>query len=148
MSVPGSKREESKFQVVETATRIYNRILDICLRMPNRYTYLILQPILNLAGEVADNAKKGNTIMPDPKKPNQDDVRLRRLYFQKAKASLQALITRMNFFVDRPQVLRHKIGDREVGVTEKELNILADEMRSEFSLLQGVIDSDQKRYRI
>lgn len=148
MSVPASKRTESGFQVVETATRIYNHILDICLRMPNRYTYLILQPILNLAGEVADNTKKGNSIIPNRQDPIMEDVRLRRIYFQKARASLQALITRMNFFVDRPQVLRHKIGDREVGVTEKELDSLAADMRSELSLIQGVLEKDQKRYRI
>lgn len=148
MSVPASKREESKFQVVDTATKIYNHILDICLRMLNRYTYLILQPILNLAGDVADNAKCGNSIIPDPTHPNKIDVNLRRAYFQKARASLQALITRMNFFVDRPQVLRHKIGDREIGVTEKELNQLAEDMRTEAALLKGVVDRDQKRYSI
>ena len=148
MSVPASKREASKFQVVDTATKIYNQILDICLRMPNRYTYLILQPILTLSGEVADNTKKGNSIIPDPENPNQIDVNLRRRYFQMARASLQALILRMNFFLDRPQVLRHKIGDREIGVTEKELDQLAEDMRTEFSLIKGVIEADQKRYRI
>ena len=116
--------------------------------MPNRYTYLILQPILNLAGDVADNIKRGNSIIPDATHPSKIDVNLRRAYFQKARASLQALITRMNFFVDRPQVLRHKIGDREIGVTEKELNLLAEDMRTEAALLKGVIERDQKRYTI
>ena len=123
-NVPKSKQKPSPFNVVDLAGRIYDQTLDICLRMPKRYTYLVLLPILNLAGEVADFTKEGNSTIPNQRNPNPDDVRLRRLYFMKAKASLQALIRRMNFFLDRPDVCRHEVNGHTVGITESELKTL------------------------
>ena len=76
MSVPKSKQKPSGFAVVDTALKIYGNILDICLRMPNRYTYLILLPILNLASDTADYVKEGNSVIPNAKSPDPDDVKL------------------------------------------------------------------------
>ena len=60
--VPKSKQKESGFKAVDLSIEIYNDILDLCLKMPNRYTYLILQPILQLAGEIMDNMVTANGI--------------------------------------------------------------------------------------
>lgn len=147
-NVPKSKRKPSGFQVVDTAIKIYDRTLGICLRMPNRYTYLVLQPILTLAGDVMDNVKKGNSVIPNARSPDPDDVRLRRLYFQKAYASLQALITRMNFFLARPDVCRHKVNGREIGITQAELGELANYMIEELKTLKGVMAKDKERYKV
>lgn len=147
MSVPKSERKPSGFAVVDTALSIYGDILDICLRMPNRYTYLILLPILNLANDVADYVKGGNSIIPNSKAPNPVDVNLRRMYFQKARAALQALISKMNVFLLKPDVVRRKGKDgKTIGITENELNSLAEKMRSELSLIGGVLEKDEKRY--
>jgi hypothetical protein len=115
--------------------------------MPNRYTYLVLVPIVNLASDVADFVKEGNSVIPNLNNPNIDDVKLRRLYFQKARASLQALISKMNFFLLKPDIVRHKGSNGNmVGITESELNALAEEMRQELALISGVIEKDAKRY--
>ena len=149
MSVPKSKQKPSGFAVVDTALKIYGNILDICLRMPNRYTYLILLPILNLASDTADYVKEGNSVIPNAKSPDPDDVRLRRLYFQKARATLQALISKMNFFLLKPDIVRKKMKDgKTVGITENELDGLSEEMRKELTLIGGVLEKDEKRYNI
>ena len=144
-NVPKSKRSESGYQVVDTAITIYGKVLDICLRMPNRYTYLILQPIMILAGEVQDNVKKGNSIIPNKDNPNMVDIIERRKYFLAAHASLQALITRLNFFIDCPQTLRQG-KERKYGVTRPELTELSALLRKEFALIKGSLDSDAKRF--
>ena len=149
MSVPKSKQKPSGFAVVDTALNIYGNILDICLRMPNRYTYLILLPILNLASDTADYVKEGNSVIPNAKSPDPDDVKLRRLYFQKARATLQALISKMNFFLLKPDIVRKKMkGGKTVGITENELDGLSEEMRKELTLIGGVLEKDEKRYNI
>ncbi len=148
MSVPQSKRAESGFQVVDTAIQIYKKTLNICLRMPNRYTYLVLEPIIKLAGEVMDNVKKANSIIPSLTSPNPVDVQLRRQHFVNAYASLQALITRMNYFIESPDVLRQKDGKKTYGVTRSELTELSQMMRTEFTLIKGAIASDSKRFVI
>lgn len=148
MSVPRSKQKQSGYKVVDNAIDIYNKTLDICLRMPNRYTYLVLLPILNLAGEVMDYAKKGNSVIPNKNKPNINDVEERRNNFIKAKSSNQALITRLNFFLERPQLARHKINGREVGITESELDKLATMVELEDALLGGTLDKDELRYKV
>ena len=149
MSVPKSKQKPSGFAVVDTALKIYGNILDICLRMPNRYTYLILLPILNLASDTADYVKEGNSVIPNAKSPDPDDVKLRRLYFQKARATLQALISKMNFFLLKLDIVRKKMKDgKTVGITENELDGLSEEMRKELTLIGGVLEKDEKRYNI
>lgn len=149
MSVPKSKQKPSGFAVVDTALKIYGSILDICLRMPNRYTYLVLLPILNLASDTANYVKEGNSIIPNAKSPDPDDVRLRRLYFQKARATLQALISKMNFFLLKPDIVRRKMKDgKMVGITENELDNLSEDMRKELTLIGGVLEKDEKRYNI
>lgn len=147
MSVPQSKRQESGFQVVDTAISIYKTVLNICLRMPNRYTYLVLQPVINLAGEVMDNVKKANSIIPSGTPPNPVDVDKRRGHFVDAYASLQALITRMNYFIETPELFRQKEGRKQYGITKAEMLGLAEMMRREFTLIKGAIQSDAKRFK-
>lgn len=146
-NVPKSERKESGFQVVDTAIAIYRKTLDICMRMPNRYTYLVLLPILNLAGELQDNVKRANSIIPNVKAPNPVDVSKRREYFVTAYSSLQALITRLNFFLDCPETLRVG-GKKKYGITSSELLELSGMLRREFTLIKGAIEGDAKRFRM
>lgn len=146
-SVPKSKRRTTKFDVVDNADEIYNKILNICLRMPKRYTYLILQDILHLSGEVADYTSKGDSVLLSTSNPYSIANEHRASYFIQARASLKALIKRMNFFLLNPNALRQNINGREIGVTIAELDDLSDLMRKEHNLINGVLDSDRERLR-
>ena len=80
--VPKSKQRESDFKAVDLSIEIYNDILDLCLKMPNRYTYLILQPILQLAGEIMDlmNTANGIDFSKDDKRFVRTDINMRHRY--------------------------------------------------------------------
>lgn len=145
--VPKSKQKESGFKAVDLSIEIYNDILDLCLKMPNRYTYLILQPILQLAGEIMDNMVTANGIDYSKDDPRflQSDVNQRHRYFMNAKGKMEALATRLNFFLINPKSLRHKVGGKEIGVTPPELDALSEKMDLELSLIDGVIQSDLGR---
>ena len=146
--IPKSKRRESGFDAVDLAGDIYDKVLNICLRMPNRYTYLILQDLLNLAGEVSDYAVKGDTAPLSLRHPYSIENDIRRGHFVQAKCSLMALSRRMNFFLLKPEALRHSINGKEIGITERELNDLSDMMHEEFRLLNSILDSDRRRLAI
>lgn len=146
-SVPKSKRRTTKFDVVDNADEIYNKILNICLRMPKRYTYLILQDILHLSGEVADYTAKADSVPLMVSSPYSTANEIRAGYFVKARASLKALIKRMNFFLLNPNALRQTVNGREIGITTAELDELSDLMRKEINLITGIIESDRDRLR-
>jgi hypothetical protein len=47
MSVVKLKKSLTNFQIVTTVYQLYNLILKLCLKMPKRYIYLVLQSIIN-----------------------------------------------------------------------------------------------------
>ena len=143
MSVPKSKRGESGYEVVNTAGDLYNKTIQICLKLPKRYTYLVLQPIVELAGKVADYTKSGNSVYPS----NAHEVQIRRDYFIHARATLQSLISRANIIIDIPTVLTYKDGDKTKGVTKNELQEWADLMGKEDRLIAGAMKKDKERYK-
>lgn len=89
---------------VTNAIAIYEKTLHICLKMPKRYTYLILQDVIRLAGEVMDNTKKANSVFAQ----NLHEAQIRKDYWINARASLQALSSRIDRFIDAPQSLRYR----------------------------------------
>lgn len=143
-NVPMSKRRESGFDVVDTAEKIYSKVLGICLRMPNRYTYLILQDLLKLAGEVADFTAKADSISY-ASTPYIGELDICMTHFLQARASLKALIKRMNFFILRPESVRKTVNGKEIGITISELNELSDLMKKENDLLNRVISSGKQK---
>lgn len=141
--VPKSKRGKSGFGAVDNADRIDDKILDICLRMPKRYTYLILQPLVNHAGDAADYVREGNSVFPK----NKHEAQIRRDYVIRSYCSLQALSRRINRFLTHPQVLTHTIGDKTVGVKAGELEELAKMINEEFAMLKDMLGKDEIRYK-
>ena len=149
--VPKTRRKQSGFQVVDTATDIYWTVLAICIRMPKRYTDLVLDPIVSLAGEVMDEVIKGNSAIPNASAPDPTVVKIRKTHFTEALSSLEALIQRMNFFIANPNMIDHEIIGRSgtkirVRVTEAQLIELAELMRKEITLIRGTIKKDEERF--
>ena len=149
--VPKTRRKQSGFQVVDTAADIYWMVLAICIRMPKRYTNLVLDPITVLAGEVMDEVIKGNSVIPNAGAPDPAVLQIRKTHFIEALSSLEALIQRMNFFIANPNMIDHEIIGKSgtkirMRVTEAQLVELAELMRKEITLIKGTIKKDEERF--
>ena len=147
MPAPKSRlvKEPKPFAPVDTAIRLYKKVLAVCLKMPRRYTYLLLQDVINLAGEVMDNAKKANSVFPT----NPHEAQIRRDYWIYARASLQALSTRIDRFLEVPSTLNYhdERADRTKGVTVNELGEIADLISAEMGLITDALKSDKNRFK-
>lgn len=143
MSVPKSERGQSAYEVVNTAGKLYKMTVDLCIKLPKRYTFLVLQPIVELAGKVADYTKAANSVFP----ANQHEAQLRRDYFLHARATLQALISKTGLLLEVPGVLTYRDGDKTKGVTHKELEEWAALMNSEVKLISGAMNKDKERFK-
>jgi hypothetical protein len=91
MSVLKHKRTESKAEYINTAIAIFTETLSFLSRLSSRYSRLLAEQTIKLAGEVMDNTEKANSIYPS------DDQRreLRRAHLLEARASLMALDVRL-----------------------------------------------------
>lgn len=136
---------------MDTAADIYWMVLAICIRMPKRYTNLVLDPIAVLAGEVMDEVIKGNSAIPNAEAPDPTVLQIRKTHFIEALSSLEALIQRMNFFIANPNMIDHEIIGKSgtkirMRVTEAQLVELAELMRKEVTLIKGTIKKDEERF--
>ena len=62
MSVVRSERYESTYLVVERASDLYEKIIDMCVKMPKRYKDYISMELVDLARAVRSNIVQGNTV--------------------------------------------------------------------------------------
>ena len=143
MSVPKSKRDESKFEVVNNALDLYKFTLSLCLKMPKRYTFLVLQPIVELAGNVADYTKCANSVFPT----NAHEAQMRIDYYIRARAELQALISRAGILFEASGALNYKDEKKTKGVTAHEIEKWSYMMYKELSLVKGAVENDRKRFK-
>lgn len=91
MSVLKQKRTTSKAEFINTANEIYVETLNFLTRLSARYSRLVAEPIAKLAGEIIDQAEKGNSIFPsDPQRKE-----MRKAHLLEARASLMALDVRL-----------------------------------------------------
>lgn len=133
------------FAPVDLPPKLYKKVVDACLKMPKRYTYLILQDVVQLAGRVMDNAKAANSVFPT----NQHEAQIRRDYWIYARADLEALSSRIDRFLEIPETLRYKdeISGRTKGITESELEEIADLIIQERGLITKALESDKERFK-
>ena len=138
-------KEKQPFAPVDTARKIYGSTLNMCIKMPKRYTYLVLKETIELAGKVMDYTKMANSVFPT----NQHEAQIRRDYWIVARSSLQALSSRIDRFIEMPDALSYKFEDtgKVVHVTINELNELADLIISEMSLITNQLESEEKRFK-
>lgn len=137
--------EKKPFAPVDTTKVLYKKTIDACLKMPKRYTYLLLQDVVHLAGLVMDNAKGANSVFP----ANQHEVQIRRDYWIHARANLEALSSRIDRFLEIPNTLRYKDEEsgRIKGITISELEEIADLINLEKDLLKKTLESEKERYK-
>ena len=142
-NVPEMKRSKSKFQVIDTSRELKKKVLKICIKLPKRYTDLILKDTVQDAKDVARYARKANSIFPH----NQHEAQIRIDYWINALATIQALSDDLNDIIDIPSVLRYKIDNKDKGVTMNELDEIADLVNQERDLIKGSLESDRKRFK-
>ena len=142
-NVPELKRGKSGFQVIDNAEDLEEKIIKICVKLPKRYTDLLLIKVIDLAGDVATYVRVANSNFPR----NQHEAQIRRNDFVRAYGFAQALSGKINHLLLIPSVLRYKAGDKEKGVTINELNEISDMVKLELSLIKGSLESDKKRFK-
>lgn len=130
MTVPKSKRRETKMQFVHNARLIE----DYCIRHWNERISTVLQECIRLAAKIYNGVTIANSIYPD--KDNQLQVEERILYLKRALATTYALKMQISL------ATRHQLIDLNIS---KEINELIER---EKILIKGIIKKDKERYRI
>lgn len=143
-SVPKSKQKPSLYATVDNAYLIYNKVLDLCMRMPKRYTEFVLKDIVHDAHRMASECKEGNSIVP---KFSEDYV-ARRTHFLEAYAKAKSLSSDMEFFLFRPEVLTYfdRSETKTVGVSKGDLNEISSMLRRQKGLIKGTLEKDFQLY--
>lgn len=143
MSTYEAFRNESAVEFIDTARKLVIHTRRNCVKMPKRYTFFGVQHISALADEVYTLVKQGNSIRPSGSPERlAHEAQMRRDYFTKALATLQALAGHLGMMTE---ILK--------GNPECEKWIYkADEewarlINKEIELLKGVREAEAKRYK-
>ena len=67
MSVPKSKRKDSKVQFLQTQLDLVLKTIEVCKRLPKSITFNISIPTADAAREAYHHARVGNSIFPKTK---------------------------------------------------------------------------------
>lgn len=135
MSVVKMKRAKSVFQIITTANQIYTLILRLCLKMPKRYTYLVLQPIIDRADKMCYYVKGAKVDIPH----NSKEAQVKLNYLLHAEATLDDLSWKTEFFMDNPNGLTYKDesqNGKTKGITYQNLEQLYNLINKERQLIQ------------
>lgn len=104
MSVVKMKRSQSVYQIITTANQLYTLVLKLCLKMPKRYTYLVLQSIIDRADKVCYYVKGSKVDIPH----NSKEAQIKLNYLLHAEAALDDLSWKTEFFMDNPNGLTYR----------------------------------------
>lgn len=91
MSVIKSQRSNSPVEFIHTARELEIYTIKKAVGFPKRYTFYVSQPLASTATEIHKLVKMGNSVYPQ----NQHEVQIRRDYFLRALAELQALVSQI-----------------------------------------------------
>lgn len=136
------REEKRPFAPVDTANKLFRKVLQISVKMPKRYTYLLLQDFLGHARRVRDCAKMGNSVFAK----NDHEKQTRIDYWIEARAELQALSSGLDDFLEMPDTLTYKDAQtgKSKGVTINELGEIADLINQEMALLTKQLEIERK----
>ena len=147
MPAPKSRliEERQPFAPVDTANTLFRKVLKISMKMPKRYTYLLLQDLIHQARKVRDNAKAANAVFAT----NTHEQQIRIDYWIKTRAELQALSSGIDDFLDMPDTLTYKDQNtgKSKGITVKELEEIADLIVQEMRLLTKQLEKERSKFQ-
>lgn len=152
MSVVKSKQNESKRSFVTISENLFKECLRVCIKMPRRYTNLVLSPIIEFAGQITDNVHKANEIFLSEHTRSSDAER-RLNYINMALENLGALSFRINVFLYMPEGITYydpkdKSNTKIIFGNMEQIALLIDEERR---TLKGLLRHDKdfiNRYRL
>ncbi len=154
MSVLLNKRSESKAKYVTTAYEIYDETIKFLVRLSARYSRLVAPETANLAGDLIDCCEQANSIYPAG---HHFEMKMeeRTKYLITAKARLRALDVRLltcyRQLMKNPKGAFDKSENVDVEGAIARIEHMADTLgkliAKEEDILQGVIDSDSRRYQ-
>ena len=131
MSVVRSERGESSLQFLYNARELEKYTITKCVGFPKRYTFYISQRLGNLASEVHEECKKANSIYPK----NNEEAQLRRNHLLEARASLYAMVSKI------------ELACEIFGIEEQKLKYWMSMVNEESRLISGVLTSDAQRFK-
>ena len=153
MSVPKFKRLPSGLDYVDNAYELQKEIMTLASKLSARWARIYQQPIDNLACKQADFVNMVCSINCQ----NIEDFITRRWLLKMPKACLQALEKRLMGMVRILYMNPAKCFSRKNGknYTTKEatkmldgrLEVLGTMFDRQYSLIKGVLDSDNKKYK-
>lgn len=143
MPAPKSVLREEKrpFAPVDTANKLFRKVLSVTKKMPKRLTYLLLMDFLGHARRVRDCTKMGNSVFAT----NEHEKQMRIDYWLEARAELQALASGLDDFLEMPDTLTYKDSGKTKGVTLNELGEIADLINQESALITKQLEIERNR---
>lgn len=131
MSVIKSKRSTSPIEFLHTARELELYTIKKAVGFPKRYTFYVSQPLTHTATNVHKLVKMGNSVYPT----NQHEVQIRRDYFLKALAELQALVSQI------------EVATQLFPITGDQLRFWMDMVNREDRLIRAVLKREKERYK-
>lgn len=128
MSVVKSERGTSNLEFIYQARLLETHTIKKCTSFPKRYTFTVSLPLANLATEVHTEVLKANSIYP----MNKAEARQRRAHLLEAKASLSAMVGKIEMASDLFEI------------DSKKKYYWMELVDKEFKLLVGVLESDAR----
>lgn len=136
MSVPVSRRGESKAEFVNAAYDLHVMTIRLCMKMEKRLTFFLAQDISRKAAECHDHTKSANSIYPS----NQRDAQQRRYHLTEANCAVQVLYSFIDIAYGYNQMTEGK-------VTYKEMEMWLDQASKVAKLLANTKKADMERWR-
>jgi len=138
MSVVKSHRGESNMEFIDTARKIEEFTFSCCMKTPKRYSAFLTSDLMQLASRVHSYVIMANSIYVN----NQEEARLRRSYFTKANACLQAMNPKISLLYS---MMTKNYPDRKwIHNAMKEWGAM---MVKEASLISAIKKREQERYK-
>lgn len=131
MSVIKSQRSNSPVEFLHTARQLEIYTIQKAVGFPKRYTFYVSQPLANTATHIHKMVKTGNSIYPQ----NQHEVQIRRDYFLKALAELQALVSQI------------EVAAQLFPIDGNQMRFWMDMVNKEDRLLRAVLKREKERYK-
>lgn len=131
MSVIKSKRSTSPIEFLHTARELELYTIKKAVSFPKRYTFYVSQPLARTATNIHKLVKMGNSVYPT----NQHEVQVRRDYFMRALAELQALVSQI------------EVATQLFPVTGDQLRFWVDLVNREDRLIRAVLKREKERYK-
>ena len=132
MSVPSGKRNLSKMEFLYNARRLQIYTMQRTKDWPTRWRYDVSSPLVQDARYVYTELKAGNNISY-PRDAH--EAQMRRDHFLNARGRLDGMIAQI------------EIACELLNVSEKFLREWSAMAAQEISLINGVLESDRKRFR-